>query len=217
MKNYKGNSKFAGSMFLLAMAASLTGGILVQGVIDKPDFMNDILRLKGVILAGVILELINAFAVIGIAAAFWTPFKQRYPSIAIGYLSVRIIESAVCAAAAFIPITLLTLARQNSNAAMTADMMRTIRGDLVAYAVPIFFGVGAILLYTMLCRSRLIPKYIAVWGLIATIAVMANMCVPVVELKAVLALPIIANEIYLGLYLLIKGFRKEITTNVWRN
>ena len=98
--------------------------------------------------------------------------------------------------------------------AMAGELFRTVRADIVTYAVPVFFGVGAILLYVMLCKSCLVPKYIAVWGLIAALAVMANMFVPMSELKPLLALPIIANEIYLGIYLLIKGFRKGTPANV---
>ena len=216
MSNNKKNAKFTGLMFLFAMATSLSGGILIQGIIDKPDFLSDILNEKMTIIIAVILELINAFTVIFIAAAFWISYKKQ-EIVRVAYLAIRIIEASVCALSAFIPITLLSIARRNNNISMAADILRTIRGDLVSYAIPIFFGIGAIFFYFMLYKSQLIPKYITVWGLIASVLVMTNMFVSAVSLKAALAFPIITNEIYLGIYLLTKGYKTETPTDLQKN
>ncbi len=216
MTHYRNNARFAGVMFLLAMTASLVGGMMIQGDISQPDFMSNILDGKYTIITGVALELLNAFAVIGIAAALWNPLKQRSPAITAGYLCVRVVEATFCTAAAFIPVMMITLAEQTignrfttySERAFFANMLNTVRDDIVAYAVPIFFGIGAILLYIMLYRSGLIPKYIAIWGLAAAPAVIiANTFVTATMVKPVLVLPMIVNEIYLGIYLVAKGFR----------
>jgi len=207
MIEYKKSARFAGAMFLLAMVASLTGGILIQNVISKPDFMNAILLEKEMIIIGVVLEILNALAVIGITAALWMPLKSVSPSMIVGYLGVRVIESVSCVAAALIPILLITLGMQdsNNNTVPFANSLNVVRDGIVAYAIPLFFGIGGLLLYIMLYRSMLVPRYISVWGMIAALAVMVNMFVPATAMKPLLALPIIINEIYLGVYLLIKG------------
>jgi hypothetical protein len=74
--------------------------------------------------------------------------------------------------------------------------------------VPAFFGMGGTLLYAMLYSSHLVPRYIAVWGFVASIGIMLVMFVSLNTIKPVLALPIILNEIYLGVYLIAKGFSK---------
>ena len=187
MNNYKNNAKLAGVMFLVAMTASLTGGM----IIERGNNNN-------YIIFGVVLELINALAVIGIVAALYEPLKKYYPSITVGYMGIRLIEAVVCVAAAFIPVVSLSF----NGDTMILTVMRNI---ITEYAVPTFFGIGAMLLYVMLYRSRLVPKYISVWGVVASIGIMLVMFVSVREIKPVLGLPIILNEIYLGIYLLVKG------------
>ena len=68
--DYRKIARFAGVMYLLCMLASIGGGLMISGVIDKPDFMNKVLDSKWMLIAGMALELVNALGVMGIAAAF---------------------------------------------------------------------------------------------------------------------------------------------------
>jgi hypothetical protein len=188
MAKYRNNARFAGAMFLLAMAGSLVGGTMIESGGNNNSTI-----------IGIVLELINALAVIGIVAALYVPLKKYYPSIAAGYIGIRIIESVVCAAAAFIPVV-------SMNYDGDTMMLTVMRNTITGYAVPTFFGVGATLLYAMLFYSRLVPRYISVWGFAASIGIMLVMLVSVTAIKPVLGLPIILNEIYLGIYLIVKGF-----------
>jgi hypothetical protein len=190
MNKYRNNAKFAGAMFLLAMAGSLIGGTLIE---SGGNYNSTII--------GIVLELINALSVIGIVAALYVPLKEYYPSITTGYMGIRIIESITCVMAALVPAVSLY-----SNGDIV--MLTVVRSIITEYAVPTFFGIGAVLLYTMLFRSRLVPRYISVWGLAASIGIMLVMLVSVTAIKPVLGLPIILNEIYLGIYLIAKGFSR---------
>ena len=207
MIKYKNNARFAGAMFLMAMVASLTGGTLIQGVLDKPDFMTLISSEKEMMIVGIVLEFTNAFAVIGIIAALWVPLKKTSPSMAVGYFGLRIIESMSCVIAAFAPIVIMAFPGQETDVLPFAIILNVVRANVISYAIPLFFGIGGLLLNVMLYRAHLVPKYLAVWGIIAAPAVMLNMFVPAGEMKPLLALPIIANEIYLGIYLLVTGFQ----------
>jgi len=88
------------------------------------------------------------------------------------------------------------------------------RGTLLNYIVTIFFGIGALLFYFMLYSSCLVPKYISLWGIIATIGILLTMLIPITAIQPILGLPIILNEIYLGIYLIIKGFHITGTEKV---
>lgn len=204
--SYSNNVKFAGSLFLVAIAASLTGGTLIHGVLDQPDFISHLPDQKWTLIAGVSLEIVNALAVIGIAAALWTPLRRSSPAMTIGYFGVRVIEAGLCTGAAFIPITQMNVAKQD-NAQGIASLLTFSRESALNYAVPIFFGVSAVILYLMLYKSALVPKYIAVWGLVGAACIIVNVFVTAPAIKLVLVLPIITNEIYLGIHLITKGLR----------
>jgi len=72
------------------------------------------------------------------------------------------------------------------------------------------FILGAILFYVLFYRTQVIPKFISIWGIIATLILLAitifrlfGLDLPIFQ---VLLLPIILNEILLAVWLMIKGF-----------
>lgn len=182
------NARFAGAMFLLAIVTSIAGGALIQGMPGE----------RWAITTGVVLEMVNALAVIGIIAALWVPLSRSHPSLTVGYAGVRVAEAGAAAAAALLALTQLT---------EPTAVLDAIRDTLLNVAVPVFFGIGALILYAVLYRSSLVPRYLAVWGLVGAVAILANVVISNPALQPVLALPIITNEIFLGVYLIVKGFR----------
>lgn len=204
-----------GSLFLIAMLASLVGGGLLEAVLNSQDTLADISKNTPPLWTGVSLELLNAIAVAGIAIMLYPILKQQNESIAIGYVSFRIIESVFCVSAAVIPVFLLTLGQDSVNAGVTegenyrvmGSMLLMIRTHLAGLLIPLFFGLGALLLYTSMYLSRIVPRFISIWGLIGVVLVLAlNLLDLAPGLAIALALPIILNEIFLGGWLIVKGF-----------
>ncbi len=72
------------------------------------------------------------------------------------------------------------------------------------------FATGAVLLYVLLYRTRLVPRFIAVWGLVAVaLAAVFNLIgadVTTIGPAVLLILPIIGNEFFLAGWLIVKGF-----------
>jgi hypothetical protein len=119
-------------------------------------------------------------------------------------VGIRIFEATACIVAAIIPVVLISVV--NNADMVLAENLIAARELIINLAVPLFFSVGALLLYGLLYGLRLIPKYISIWGIVATIGIILTTFVPIVELHPILGLPIILNEIYLGIYLIVKGF-----------
>jgi hypothetical protein len=214
MTEYRNNARFAGAMFLLAMAASLTGGFMIESVI-KPDFFSAVQGKERFLIVGIILELTNALAVVGIAAAFWPVLKKERPATAAWYFAIRILECAACIAAAFMAIVMTGLIGREATGGteLVAEMLTMMRDAAASYMIPLFFAASAFFLYVMLYGLKLIPRYISVWGMAAAAAITIVPFYPAFALRPVLALPIILNEIYLGFYLLIRGFRRTMEHN----
>lgn len=187
----RNHARVAGILFLVAMVTSLTGGGLIEGL---PD-------VEGAVLVGVALELTNAIAVIGIIAALWVPLSRAHSSLAVGYVGVRVLEAGACAAAALIPLAALHV---------RSDVLDALRDTIVSVGVPVFFGVGAVLLYIQLLRSHLVPRFLAIWGFVGAAGILANVVIGDPVLQPILVLPIIANEITLGIVLIVRGFRPAV-------
>jgi len=74
----------------------------------------------------------------------------------------------------------------------------------------VFFLLGALFFYILFHRTRTIPRFVSVWGILATFALSFVMILNLFGLDSpllqVLLLPIILNELFLAFWLIIKGF-----------
>jgi Domain of unknown function (DUF4386) len=208
-----------GALFLTAMVASIIGGALIEPLLTAPDGLVSLPANQTQLVSGVLLELINAVAVVGIAVMMFPILKKRTEALALGYVAIRVIEALMQIAADVIPLSLLTFS-QGYLIAGTPDVAAfqaagalwiAARTQLVGTMLGIFFGLGALLFYYALNRSRLVPRWLSIWGLAGAVPILAwNLSGMFgIDLSAgmILALPIILNEIVLGIWLILKGFQ----------
>ena len=76
-----------------------------------------------------------------------------------------------------------------------------------------FFISGALFFYILFYRTQVIPKFISVWGILATIILFIVTIIKLFGVKFsvldVLLVPMILNELFLAAWLIIKGFNFE--------
>jgi hypothetical protein len=220
MNSNKRTARIVGVLFLTAMVASLVGGGLVESVLSAPDYLTAIPENETQVIMGVFLELINAIAVLGIGVLMFPILRLHNEVMALGYLGFRIVESVFCCVIVISPLSLMTLSQEYSKAgASDASYFQTVgtlsiaeRAGVAGLLIPVALGLGALLFYSLLYQSRLLPRFISVWGLIGVVLILALNLLSTSGLEVgisvglVLALPIILNEVFLGVWLIVKGF-----------
>ena len=204
-----------GVLFLVAMFTSIPGGFLVEAALTTPDYLNEVSTNTTQMSLGIFLEYINCIAIVGIAVMLFPIFRQCSEAIALGYVGFRIIEAVFLLIAATIPLSVITLSQEYVKAgAADAAYFQTLGTALIsvrshAYALPspVFFSLGALLFYFVLYQTRLLPRFIAVWGFIGVALILVLNLIEIdFSIGMFLALPIITNEIFLGIWLIVKGF-----------
>jgi len=215
-------ARIVGGLFLIAMFTSLTGGIWLESILTAPDYLSTVSENETQVILGVLLEIINCVAVVGIAVTLYPVLNKINEPTAIGYVGFRVIEAVVLLFAAITPLLLVTLSQEylatgESQAAYfetLGTLMIDWRGLLTGLLTPIFFSIGALLLYYLLYQSQLVPRFISVWGFIAVVALFTwNMLEAFgysISAGMVFGLPIILNEIFLGIWLIVKGFNPSV-------
>lgn len=220
MNTSQRTARVVGAFFLIAMVTSLGGGIWLESIVTAPDYLETVSGSEIQVLLGVLLELINCLAVVGIAAMLFPLMRKQSEALAAGYLGTRVIEAVILSLAAVGPLLIVTLSQEyltvGAGAAggaffQTAGaLVMAARGHLASLLTPIFFSLAALLLYYFLYRSRLVPRFIPVWGFIAVVSLFTwNMLEAFgfsISAGMVFALPMILNEIFLGIWLLARGF-----------
>jgi hypothetical protein len=214
-------ARIVGALFLIAMVTSLVGGIWLESIVGVPDYLATVSAQQTQVLVGVLLELINCAAIVGIAVALFPIFKRHSEALALGYVGIRVLEAAVLIAAVLSPLLLITLSQEYlATGAPDASYFQTLgtllmaaRAYLASLLTPLFFGLAALLLYILLYRMQLVPRLIPVWGFIAVVSLLAWNLLEAfgmyISAGMVFALPMMLNEIFLGLWLIVKGFNSS--------
>jgi len=205
-------------LFLVAMVASLLGGGMVQSVLSAPELFSTISENETLLVTGVLLELVNAIAVVGIGVCMFAVLKLHNETQAVGYLSLRIVEAICCSLIVVSPLSLIRLGENQSQASAALSIAE--RASISGLLVPVFFSLGAFLLYSSLYQSKLLPRFIPVWGLVAAVLILTLNLLSVFGLELgmgismVFALPIILNEIFMGIWLIARGFNPAASSPI---
>ena len=221
MNTKKRTARIVGVLFLTAMVTSLLGGIWLESILNAPDYLTTVSANETQVTIGVILELINCAAVVGIAVMLFPILKKHSEALALGYVGIRVVEAAILTVAVISPLSLITLSQEYLTAgASDASYFQTLgtllmaaRAHLAGLVLAVFFSLGALLLYYLLYRSKLVPRFISVWGFIAVALLLTWNLLEAfgisISAGMILALPIILNEIFLGIWLIVRGFNSS--------
>ncbi|MGH3255192.1 MAG: DUF4386 domain-containing protein [Streptosporangiaceae bacterium] len=172
------------------------------------------------ILVGGFLEVIAALAAIGTAVTLYPVVKRQNEGVALGFVAARVLEAVMIFTGVVSLLSLVTLRQDLGGAAgaNAASLVTTGAAHVATYkwtfllSQSIMPGINALLLGSLMYRSRLVPRIIPAIGLIGApflictvIATMFGaMKLGSPELAAV---PVAAWELSLGVWLVVKGFR----------
>lgn len=146
-------------------------------------------------------EVLSGVAVIAIAVLMFPLFKSYDKKVSFWYLLLRCVEGGlmIVGGVLFLLSTSLSLG---------------VRDGIYEFHVYVFV-VAALFFYYLFYQSKLIPRFISVWGIIAAILMLlVNLLIMTgstltVPMLAIGYAPMILNELFLALWLIIRGFNKK--------
>jgi hypothetical protein len=179
------------------------------------------------VLAGGFLEVIVALAGIGTAVTLYPVVRRQNEGIALGFVTARVLEACMIFTGAISLLSLLTLRQDlgGTAGANTAALVTTAASHVAVYNWTFLLGqslmpaINALLLGSLMYRSRLVPRIIPLLGLIGAPILIASVITTLfrtdhqITVLALGFLPVAAWEFSLGVWLVVKGFRPSpITT-----
>jgi len=178
------------------------------------------------LLVGAFLEVIVALAGIGTAVTLYPVVKRQNEGVALGFVTARLLEASMIFVGVVSLLSLVTL-RQGGAAGTNAAALVTAGASHVAiYNWAFLLGqtlmpcINALLLGSLMYRSRLVPRILPVLGLIgapllitAVLATLFGGSIGHLSVFAAIAtLPVAAWEFSLGVWLVVKGFKPSPIT-----
>lgn len=224
VNSYRRNAVVVGILFIIATAAPLASAPFLNPV-GASNYLNEVSSNATLVTTGVLLELVMALAIAGIAIGLYPVLRRHSESLAVGYVGIRIIEGVLfIGIAATSLMSLVTLSQEYAQAGIAGQAgVSTVGGLLVAthdwaYLISgqLVFSVSAIVLNYVLYRSRLVPRFISVWGLIGAVLLLAGALLLMFDtiaddslLGTIAFIPIAVNEMVLAVWLIARGFSRS--------
>jgi len=218
----KKTARIVGVLFIIATAApmltSIFVGFLGGGISGEPipDYLVNASASENQVLIGMLIELIWALSVVGIPVMLFPILKKHNEDLALGFFGLRFIEAISTIVGSIGLLLLLTLSQEFVIAgAPDASYYLTLGTLLLAtrdwafmIGSGIFWSLSPLILNYVLYQSKLIPRWLSVWGLVGAILSLAVYLLQFFSINQfdLLFLPIALQEMVFAVWLIVKGF-----------
>ncbi|MFC1983839.1 DUF4386 domain-containing protein [Chloroflexota bacterium] len=222
MDSYRKNARIAGILFIAAIAVPILSMPFTRHV-NTPDYLINLAANANQVTIGALIELIYAFACASIAIWLYPVLKKYNESLALGSVGFRFFEGLLYIVSVTGLLSLLALSQEfvkvgapdASSFQVLGTLLLAARG-VVGQLGSIAFIAGAFMYYYVFYKSKLIPRWLSVWGLIGVPLWIAGALLhlfglvePFSTTLILLDLPIATNELVLALWLIFKGFNRS--------
>lgn len=218
MSSLRKTSLVAGVLYLLTFISIPT--LALYSSIRQPNYIMGA-GTDTVVTIGGLLEIIVALAGIGTAIALYPVLRKQNESIALGLVASRILEACTMFVGVGFLLSVITLRQTGagSDALVTSHTLVTLYDRIFLLGQSFIPAVNALLLGSLLYRSRLVPRVLPIIGfagaallVAAYIAVLFGFIGQHAPSTGLFAIPVALWEFSLGIYLVVKGFRPSIIT-----
>jgi hypothetical protein len=218
MDSMRKTALVAGVLYLITFIASIPAVLLLQPVLTDPNYIVSA-GADAQVKLGAFLDLVNALACIGTAVALFSVVKRQHEGFALGFVTTRMFEAAVIAVGVMSVLAVVTLRQPGAVGPEATSLITTGRALVAVRDWTFMFGPGmaglnALLLGTLMYRSRLVPRLIPVLGLIGAPLYLSSVIGVFFGINETASLwsligvaPIFVWELSLGLWMTFKGFR----------
>ena len=217
---YRTTARVVGVVYLAGFVVGIVGIMLIQSVLGAPDRLATVSANSMTLAFAAILWLL---AVVGDAAhgvLMYPILKPHNERIAVGYLAFRIMDAVFIAIMVLFVLIQIPLgsAYLNAGAADTSALqaLSTVfaQAQLYAYEIGmITLGVSGLMLCSTLYRAQLVPRWLAVWGLLGYAIILGGMVSAVMGSGLGDLSSIVGGlwEVFAGVWLIVKGFNPSAT------
>jgi len=208
------SGRIVGVLFIVASVAAIVGGSLLLPM-QEDAYLIEVAANETQMVTGAIFELILAFSVIGIAAMVVPILKDENEGLSLAYLGARIVEGSLVVAATTSALLVLALGQSASagvEGSEIGDILLSTRDWTYLVGTVVVFAVGAVILNTLFYRSAVIPRWLAVWGLIGALLLLTSGILRMYGQdlsgmqQGLFAAAIGIQEMVLAIWLIVKGF-----------
>jgi hypothetical protein len=210
-----------GVLYIIGTVAGVLSVATAGTILNDSAYLTKISENKDQFVLGALSVLTMGLALAMVSVVIFPILKQENEVLAVGYVLFRGgLETVTYIASVIVWFMLLALSQQFVKAgAPEASYFQTwgaalnTVSDWVAELISIVFPLSALMLYYVLYRSKLIPRWLSGWGLLALIPYFAATFLAMFDVitlaggtEDLLRMPLALQEMVMAVWLIAKGF-----------
>jgi Domain of unknown function (DUF4386) len=213
--NYRTTARIVGVLYLAGMVVGIGGNVLIQSILGGPDHLSTIAANSMLLAMGAVFWLSTVAGDAAHGILMFPVLKPHSERAAVGYLVARIIDATFIAVMVLLILVQIPLGMEYLNAGSSDTSSLQALGavftqaNLYAYEIAMSaVGVAGLILCSMFYRTQLVPRLLAVWGLIGYAILLFGSILQVLgfNLSSIHAIPGGLWELTIGVWLVAKGF-----------
>ncbi len=229
MNTYRMNAVMGGALYFLGTVFGVLGGViggevltsLISGTpLTGVDMLGLVAANSSRLTGGAFFTLMMGISLVAMTVFLYPIFRKDSKELAMGMVLFRgALEGTWYFLTTLGFLALIALGNEyvatGADSAALQSMGNVLYQfqDRLATIGPIFFLIGATCLYLSFYRTRLIPRWLTVWGLIGVVSSMASVLLLFFHIDTgygfYLEMVLAPQEIVMGLWLVIKGFNQD--------
>jgi hypothetical protein len=213
-------ARIVGVLYIIGTIGGVLSLAFSAPIRDAQDHLVSVSANENQTIVGAFFVLVMGLALAMVPVMMFPILKKHNEALALGYVVFRGGFETVGYIAMAIGWLLLLPLSQAYVQAGAPDVShfhvlgdRLLAADEIGSIHVIVFCLGALMFYYALYQSRLIPRWLSGWGLIAAIPFLASgllamfaLINPLATIYVVLQLPLALQEMVLAVWLIVKGF-----------
>lgn len=212
-----------GIFFLIGYAAYITGNVLANSPQSLPYIYS---HQSQVIFGALMMSTVEAFFNMGLVVIIFPLLKQCNKTLSYGYFSAGILSTLMMVVGAIFLFLLVPLSDEFMKAGTGAGgYFQTLsalcmKGNFFSYQTAMaIWGLGGLMFCYLLYISKLVPKFLSIWGLTGYIIFTTGAILAMFgySVDVIMDIPGGLFEITLAIWLIAKGFNSSAFTTASAN
>lgn len=215
MNIHRNTARIVGTLYIIGTVAGILSAVFSAPILNDSGYLTKVSAGESQIIISAFFVLIMGLALAMVPIVMFPIFKKYDEILALGSVVFRgALETVVYIAIVISWLLLLTVSQEYVKAGVSNVSHFQTLGTLLLKAtnqintiLEIVFSLGGLMIYYLFYQSKLIPRWLSVWGLIGAILYLAAGLFGMFSVDfGMLLAPLALQEMVLAVWLIVKGF-----------
>ncbi|MBI9050237.1 MAG: DUF4386 domain-containing protein [Anaerolineaceae bacterium] len=220
MKNDRKSGLIAGTLYITGTVAGIFSLVFTDGIRSAQDELVYLAGNSNSIIYGAMFILLMGLSLAMIPVIVYPVLKKYHQTFALGYIVFRSgLEAVIYLGMVISWLLLIPLSQAYMQSGMPQDAnyqalsTLLLESSALSTVLSIVFILGASMFYYVLFRSKLVPRWLSIWGLLAAIPSltagllhMSGLLDSLSTTAILMEMPLAIQEMVLAIWLIVKGF-----------